>query len=132
VHIAGGFADDRGLSVALGRDLLAALDRGWPGVRLDLKTACVGLLNTTARAPAVRALAFDTRTGAVIPNAWFVNRGPNIEWRAARASYGARPLVRATDPNTGEYWLDPSDTISVPDRRYLEELLKMDDRTLLP
>jgi hypothetical protein len=131
LHLAGGFLDNGGLSIALGRDLLAALARGLAGSRLNLKTAYIGPLNTSARAPVVRALAINTRTGDVIPNSWFEDRGPHIEWRAARASYGASPLVRVTDPATGEYWLDPTDTISVPDRRYMEELLKLDDRTLL-
>src|SRR5262249_12779657 len=124
VHIAGGFSDNHGLSVTLAGDLLTALDRAVPARRWELRTACIGPLNTVSGAPAVRALAFDTRTGEVIPNVWFTNRGPNAEWRAARASYGVSPLVRATDPATGEFWLDPADTLSVPDRRYLEEMLK--------
>jgi hypothetical protein len=124
VHLAGGFSDYRGLSVSLGRDLLAALDRGWPGVQFSLKTACIGPLNTAMpSAPIIRALALDTRTNELIPNAWFDDRGPNVEWRAARANYGIAPLVGAKDR---------SDTIFIPDRQYLEEMLTIDDdRTLL-
>jgi hypothetical protein len=134
VHLAGGFADERGLSVSLGAELLAALDRGWPGVRLNLKTACIGPLNTIRAprpAPVIRALAFDDRTSDLIPNVSFSDCGPNVEWRAARAAFGNKALVRATDRTTGHYWLDPTDTIAIPHRQYLLELLRCDDQTLL-
>jgi hypothetical protein len=124
VHLAGGFSDDHGLSVSSGRDLLAELDRGWPGVEFEMKTACFGPLNSAVGpAPIVRALAFDTRTNELIVNGWFADRGENVGWRAARASYGVSPLVRSNDFR---------DSIYVPDREYLEEMLKIeDDRTLL-
>jgi hypothetical protein len=123
VHLAGGFDDERGLSVALGRELLAELN-GWSGARFDLKTACIGPLNTASGpAPIVRALALDLRTGEVLANAWFHDRGPHAELRAATTCFSYVPLRDAAKP---------PGALTVPDRRYLEHLLAIqDDRMLL-
>ena len=123
VHVIGGFDDERGLSVALGRELLAELE-GWPDERVNLKTACIGPLNTASGpTPIIRALALDLRSNELLANAWFHDRGPYAELRAAGACFSYMPLRDA---------IEPPGALTVPDRRYLEHLLAIkDDRMLL-
>lgn len=127
-HLAGGFSDERDLSVALGREILAVLDNVRTDTPVNLKTACVGPLNTmTGPAPIIRALALNTHTNTLIANGWFADRGPNADWRAACVAYGASPMLEATDPRTGDYWPDDRGFISLPDPRYLESVLNIKD-----
>lgn len=112
VHLAGGFADGAELSAGVA-DLAVGALAGFArraGAVLDVRTCRLVGANTTAGvvrwrgrpatepAPAVRALALDTRTGEVLVNRWFADRGPDAVARQAAGWLGRSPLRRLGDP----------------------------------
>jgi len=136
LYIAGGLDDVA--SRQLGAALLSALHRAagtWPAARFNLKACCIGPLNTLrpkkAALPAVRALAWDAPAGRVIVNAWFDDKSPERWLRAAYSMAGTLPLVRTYDAATGKHDFGADYKLEPMPAAYIDELLGMDDATLL-
>ncbi|XP_064638295.1 protein N-terminal asparagine amidohydrolase-like [Lineus longissimus] len=129
LHLAGGFCDDRHMSVKLSLDILNAFSTFEENVHL--LTACITDLNNVKKNgvdfPVIYGLAVDVKTGDIF-QANFPEKGPDMDIRSARNFTGGHELVNIYDHKTNLMTIGP---FSYEPLSYLDFWMKQPDDFLL-